>query len=860
MIRFSFVGDTHPSNDQLADFGRGEIDDLLAEAIEAHLADCIACSQRLEVIGFEDPWLTLLRRVGPTPPMSVDSPGVSVGYELLAVIGRGGMGVVHRARQVGLDRPVALKMIATGRDASPNLVDRFRREIEAAASLNHPAIVQIHDVGTRDDTPFFTMELLEGGSLADRLANGPLAIPESVALVERLARAVDFAHRRRIIHRDLKPSNILFDNHGDAKVADFGLAKRLDADTLAATNSSVLLGTPAYMSPEQVAGNTEAVGPATDVHALGAILYECITGRPPYVASTPLETLELIKSAEPPNPSRFRSNLPTDLATICLTCLEKTPGRRYVSAAALADDLGRFARGETILARPASKLDHVTKWARRRPAEAALAVLFVLSLAGTIVGLLVHQSRLTAALKREADAANDANSQRGIAVANYREARDAITKILATLSDPKYAGSPRLSEVYRSQAEAALTFYDRVLGQTDSPNPMILRDTAKAAVEAANLQITLGRPELAEPNLLRAQRLYENLLDLNPDDRDLLRDQMVAYIKMGVSQVNRKSARSIAAYERALALARRRFDLGKSSDNRIELDLAWCEHNLGSAFQLTNQPKLAVPHYAQAVAVYEQALRNTPDDASLLVELAQSLINLGQVHATTHDNTKAETNFREADGMLGKALTAKPGVTEYVASRCDLFINWGNLDVEMGRVDAAIERFGDGLRALLPILNAEPNVLRLKVTARNLHGARALALERNGRFVEAVKDWSQVIAFDEPGPVMTSHAINRLAVMARGGDYRTVATEALSFESLADLPATDRYMLGCALSLAIAAAPVDSPERSNLRSRALKAMKQAFAKEPGLVVSARQDADLKPLADDQIFRQLIDSR
>ncbi len=863
MSEISFAADAHPTAEQLADFGRGEIDDNLAGAIERHLSDCAECLRRLEVAPTDDPWLTLLRVVGLPDAPGADGPALQLGYEIEALIGRGGMGVVHRARQLGLDRRVALKTIAAGRDASPHLIERFHREFEAVASLNHPAIVPIHDVGVRDGVPFYAMELLEGGSLADRLAAGPLPIAEAVALVERLALAVDYAHRQGIIHRDLKPSNILFNAEGAAKVADFGLAKRLDADSAAAaTRSSMLLGTPSYMAPEQVVGRPEAVGLAVDIHAMGAILFECLAGRPPFLASSPLETLELIRTAEAPSPTRFRPAVPADLRTICLTCLEKDPARRYASAALLAGDLGRFARGETILARPAGRLDRTAKWARRRPAEAAFAALLAVSLAGTIIGLLAHQARLGAALEREAAAATDARRQRGLAESNYRDARDAITRILAPLSDPRFAGSPRLAEVNRAQAEAALSFYDRVLGRTDSSNPLIRRDTAKAAVEAANLQIALGRPELAEANLLRAQRLYDDLMAAGSSDPGLLREQMVAHIKLGVLLMGRRRDfdRSVSALEGALALARRRADLVPSADNHPDQDLAWCEHNLGTAWQLAGRNERAVPHYVRAVELYEKAMRQAPADVSLRVELAQSVINLGLVHATTKDIAKAEINYGEAQRILDEALAARPGVAEYVASRCDLLVNWGNLDVERGQVDAAIARLDRGLRDLRPILNAEPNVTRLKATAINLHGARALALEKARRFREASEDWNRVIALDEPGQVVIGHTIGRLLCLARAGDHRAVANEAVPLEDRADLAAIDCYNLSCALALASAAAPANSAGWSHLRARALTAFVRAVTRDPHLRESARQDADLLPLADNPAFRQALNGR
>ncbi len=380
-------------------------------------------------------------------------------------------------------------------------------------------------------------------------------------------------------------------------MADFGLAKRLDADLDATiSRSSMLLGTPSYMAPEQAAGRPEAVGPAVDVHALGAILFECLAGRPPFLASSPLETLELIRTAEPPSPTRFRPDLPADLGTICLTCLEKDPARRYASASSLADDLGRFARGESILARPAGRLDRVAKWARRRPAEAAFAALLALSLAGTIAGLLAHQSRLRAALSREAEATEEARRQRVIAESNYRDARDAITRILAALADPRFDGSPRRAEIHRAQAEAALGFYDQVLRRTGSSDPVIRQDTARAAVEAANLQIALGRNGPAEddpPGLAGQGHLSEGLLADKPGDRDLLREQMIAYIKLGVllMGIDTNLGWPSPCSKRRLAcwLADGWSVVRQSTMTGPGWMSPACEHNLGTAWQLAGR-------------------------------------------------------------------------------------------------------------------------------------------------------------------------------------------------------------------------------------------------------------------------------
>jgi hypothetical protein len=309
------------------------------------------------------------------------------GYEILGELGRGGMGVVYKARHLGLNRLVALKMILAGGHAGPDELARFRAEAEAVARLNHPNIVQIHDVGESGGLPYFSLEFVEGGSLDRKLAGTPLPSDEAAQLAERLARAMAAAHAAGLVHRDLKPANVLLGADGTPKVTDFGLAKKLD--TAGQTASGAIMGTPSYMAPEQASGKSREIGPACDVYALGAILYECLTGRPPFKAATPLDTIMQVVSAEPVSPRQLNVRVPVDLETICLKCLQKEAARRYAGAAAMADELSRFRDGLPIQARPVGSLERAAKWVKRRPTAAATAALLALLVLGAAVALPV---------------------------------------------------------------------------------------------------------------------------------------------------------------------------------------------------------------------------------------------------------------------------------------------------------------------------------------------------------------------------------------------------------------------------------------------------------------------------------------
>jgi serine/threonine protein kinase len=310
---------------------------------------------------------------------SADWPSLP-GYEILAELGRGGMGVVYRARQLGSERPVALKLLRDGALAGAQERARFRIEAEAAARMRHPNIVHIYEVGEHRGQPYFAMELIEDGSLDKLLAVQPQPARQAAELIRTLALAVHHAHAQKIVHRDLKPANILLQKSEGkseirssksaisdftAKITDFGLAKRLDSDSTALTQDGAVVGTASYMAPEQAAGRLGAIGPAADVYSLGAILYEMLTGRPPFKADSWHQTIQLVLNDEPLPPTHVHADMPADLETVCLKCLEKEPARRYVSARELANDLGLFLEGKPVAAVPVSAKERLIRLAAR---------------------------------------------------------------------------------------------------------------------------------------------------------------------------------------------------------------------------------------------------------------------------------------------------------------------------------------------------------------------------------------------------------------------------------------------------------------------------------------------------------------
>jgi formylglycine-generating enzyme required for sulfatase activity len=451
------------------------------------------------------------------------------GYEILGILGHGGMGVVYRARQLGANRLVALKMIRAVEHASPTDRLRFQIETEAVARLQHPHIVQLYEVGEVRGQPYFSLEFCDGGTLGQQLKKQRPTAREAAALIETLARAMHYAHLRGVVHRDLKPGNVLLasgvasapreesaalrtrgaDATPLAKITDFGLAKCIDAEARDVSKSGAIMGTAGYMAPEQAAGQVHDTGPAADVYALGALLYECLTGRPPFEGPQHVVLVSVMQD-EPVPPSRFEATVPRDLETICLKCLSKKPERRYASAEELADDLQRFQTDEPIRARPVGRLERAMKWAKRRPALAALMGVVLLALV-----LLVVLSGNLAAARNDADEKRKAAEKEAD---KARKARDFLVNIFR-IKDVQ-AGNTTTARQILMQAEQSIPIEfaeqpelrDELLAAIADVNRTLDR-----TIPAAMILEALGAIQLHSPRGDSARPVPQTLL--YPDDR-----------------------------------------------------------------------------------------------------------------------------------------------------------------------------------------------------------------------------------------------------------------------------------------------------------------------------------------------------
>ena len=599
-------------------------------------------------------------------------------YELLGELGRGAMGVVYKARERALDRIVAIKVILAGPHAGQDRLDQAYREARAIARLQHPNIVQIHEIGEEDGRPFLCMEYVDGPGL-DRLLRrwqgqgSPGLAPDVAAnLLQTVARAVHYAHQQGIVHRDLKPANILMRGavgespHTSAretesagldlqsvvpKIADFGLAKFLDSPA-GATCTGQLVGTPSFMAPEQADGRVDEVGPAADVYALGVILYELLAGRPPFQATTVQLSLELTRTAEPLPPRRWRPNLPRDLQTICLKCLAKEPGGRYASALALAEDLRRYLAGEPIRAVAATRYERLAKWVKRRPVVAGLLAALMIVLAGGVTGIIWQWQRAEQNAATALENARDfklerdkAIEERGRAERHLKSARESIDE-LAKLGDRLWAQA-RTNRTGKVLLEKVLAFYQEVL-KDESTDPAVRLSTAQVCGQVSQIRHTLGQLDRAVEACEQESSLLAGLVKENPDN---------AYyeLRLGESLRNRAHIlRDLGKSQQALALYRDAAKLGEQLLVRTPTDPGYQDYlantllNTVTVLPQNEHVQEIEAMYRRAVELVQSALQTHPDDVGYRNELALCLEGQGIFNLERNQPALAEENLRSS--------------------------------------------------------------------------------------------------------------------------------------------------------------------------------------------------------------------
>lgn len=541
------------------------------------------------------------------------------GYEILGELGRGGMGVVFRARQLRPNREVALKMILAGRYASRRDLNRLQNEAEAIATLDHPNIVPVLDLGEHEGLPYFTMRLIAGGSLARRPSMF-LDDPRAAArLVLVIAGAVHHAHQRGILHRDLKPANILLDDEGQPHVTDFGLAKRIQSDVDLTLPGSVL-GSPAYMAPEQASGDLSKITTATDVYGLGAILYTMLTGLPPLQNSSADDALDRLRNVDPPAPSRINSRVPRSLETVCRKCLEKDPTRRYTSAADLAADLRRWLGGEPIAARPVSPVTRCWLWVRRRPVQAALAASLLAALVAGSVGVgtqwrRAETHRRDLIRERRLLLASEASEREGRlrSQARFSLALEAVQGYFNGAAESSMLLAPDLNDSRRKLLLQASDYFKKLQSSLeDDPSPEAQAQLAEAYTRFASISAELGSEDVARSTYDQAIVIRRRLVAESPDELEHLRQLSDTVFVRGLAERkwNRMDAalRSFAESRSILEDLIRR----TGGDERHVSALSWTLGNIASVQFLQGQREEALRGHERVMAIRDELVQNHP--------------------------------------------------------------------------------------------------------------------------------------------------------------------------------------------------------------------------------------------------------
>jgi tetratricopeptide (TPR) repeat protein len=617
------------------------------------------------------------------------------GHELIREIGRGGMGVVYLARDRRLGRIVAIKTIAQARLATPDQINRFLLEARAVARLRHPNIIAIHAIGEDPSCPYLSLEFVEGTNLAQRLADRPMASLEAAVLLESLARAIHAVHEEGIVHRDLKPSNVLLTALGEPKIADFGLAKLKDGGA-GRTLSEQVLGTPSYMAPEQALGRSKQAGPSADVYALGAILYQALAGRPPFLGESAIETLKLVVSTEPVPPRRQRPDVPRDLETICLRCLEKEPARRYAGAAALAEDLRRFREGRPIAARPVGPLGRVFRWSRRNKTLAVTAATLTLTFVFGTPVLLALWLRARADHALAMTERNRARIERDHAERSRDRAIGAVQVLLETESDEML--SEEMRPYRKRMIDAGLRESLALVRELDG-DPRAELEVIRAYSGLAQIQSEAGERAAAVGSLRKSIALAERVAARDP--RSVRSRGILATVLHRASTLLPEPAERRSTVRRSTEILETLIDDDSGGDRRTWLRLLAMNHyNDGHYLFGVGRGGEAVIAFRAARRAYEALLGESVPEPNELFLAAKNLLYLCRAYGERFDDSMEAGEAALA--ILRKLVAEHPESFAYAIQLCLALEEIGLKGVAAAKWELAIRGF-EGARQMLKL-------------------------------------------------------------------------------------------------------------------------------------------------------------
>ncbi|MGO9924553.1 MAG: protein kinase domain-containing protein [Isosphaeraceae bacterium] len=659
-------------------------------------------------------------------------------YEIQKELGRGGMGVVYKARQISLNRPVALKMIKAGVLADVDELRRFQNEAEAVALLDHAGIVPVYEVGEHEDQRYFSMKLVEGSSLADQLALLAANPRAAATLLAETAEAVHHAHMRGILHRDLKPANILIDSEDHPHVTDFGLAKRVDAD-VELTASGAILGTPAYMSPEQASGRRGTITTATDVYGLGAILYALVTGEAPFGGESLVDTLQAVKERPPRLPRNVNANVPRDLETICLKCLAKDPRRRYASAQALADDLRCWLDSRPIAARRVGPAERAWLWCKRKPAVAALAASVMLVVIGGTTGIFAVQARANASLRSANGKLDHANTelkssnialdrQRTRAEEREKQAIDAVKRFRDAVADnPDLKNNPALESLRKSLLKEPLAFFQslRASLQADGDTrPESLARLASAAHDYADITAEIGDKEDSLRGHVESQAIWESLAKDHRQNTEFQAGLAKVYFCQGkLLRETGRRAEAKKSCESAVAIYEK-LSNADPSDTYLQKQFALSQVRRGILLE-NSGPIEAMKAYESAVAIFERLIKAAPTHLNDLLnyqsDLAGTFMNVGSFQVKTGKPAEALESYGRALAIQKKLAQEFPEVTVSQSSLAGTLTNMGTLQASTGKSAEAMKSFESALEIWRKLTDVHPTVTEFQNGLATIH-------------------------------------------------------------------------------------------------------------------------------------------